>query len=303
MKFGINLRRRQGRSQTTAETTTARADDIAKRVYDAMLWGNVGFERLGIGAHTSGFGNQFMHMMAAIDPPSNTVIHSALRQLVSSVETVRFGVIDRDADEDDEPDFTHPAAEVINWPGLGRSRRELMWAMVESLLIAGNCLLVPYPHALDFPHWKNVRLPQLGDWRYRVRYPMSAHWQVFEPDNVAHLRHHMSPDGYSGVGALPLSALTDITTDREAQTFAAAVLANMGVASVFFFPKLTGPGSDIMADDYTQADADAMMKMMNESFAGVQAGPGGGGDEALGYGGTRRRVGFQSGFLRCPQLH
>ena len=218
------------------------------------------------------YGNGYLARLKIQDPATHSVTLACLRLLVATIETVRFGVVRVGAPPDAELDYDHPAAAALITPGGHVSRREVLWSVIEGLLIAGNAVLIPRGASEGggvIPvDWRNLRLPDLlGDYRYEVRYPMRADTRIYPANQVAHFRHHLSRDGWNGMGLFPSNVLNELLTDATAQQYTLTMLNNLGSPGMIFMP-----AKDAEDDDYAQEDADALMRQVNESFTGRRRG-------------------------------
>ena len=193
----------------------------------------------------------------------NAVMAAGLRLIVAGIETVRFGVVPFNK-EDAEPDYDHPIIERIRNPGPDQTRGDLIWTLTENILLAGNALIIPHPDGrLEVPDARYVRwpLPAAGPPRYTVRNPFAPGLvRSYAAEEVAHIRHHIAPDGYNGVGVVTLDILSEIGTDQAAQSYTATLLTRMGVPGM-----IITPGDE--TDDYTDEDADKMRRAGEDMFS------------------------------------
>ena len=207
--------------------------------------------------------------LLGVDPMTNSVVMAAITRLMSSLETIRFGVARVGAPDDAPLDYAHPAVRALETPVWPWSRRDALWQIVEGVLIAGNAVLIPRPDGVLPVDWRNVRLPLSGMNRYEVTDGFTLRTSYYAPEGVAHLRHHMSRDGVNGLGVVNAALLDELRTDREAQQYTLTILANMGVPGIIVTP---GRGAlDDHAggvDDYTQEDIDELKRQFLEQFSG-----------------------------------
>ena len=246
--------------------------EAVRKNYPAGWFGIAGFgQSVGLsGTMAPQDGNSLLARMLANDPMRNSIVMAGMRMLIGNVETIRWGVVRRGAPPDAELDFDHPAARVLDIPGMGLSRRELIWQMVESLLLTGNALLIPQSDGVQIADWRNLRLPQVGQMWYEVRHPFTYSWRRYSGDEVAHMRHHRLVDGVNGIGIFPPELLLELRTDAEAASFTLTTLSRMASINMLLMP-------DDDEDEYTREDADEDKKQLGEGYSG----PGRGGIAAM----------------------
>ena len=246
--------------------------EASTKAYDAALFGQLDWgHTYGLSGYGLQTGNMYLSLLKAFDPMQNSLVMAGMRLLVANLETIRWGVVRPGAPPDAEINFNHPAIEVLDDPGNGFSRRELLWLICESLLVAGNCVLIPQPNYVQAVDWRNLRLPQSGMYDYEVQDHFYRHWFRYQPEQVAHLRHHRGVDGINGVGIFPQSLLDEMRTDYEAETFALTVLRRSAAVNLLFTP------GDTENEDYTQEDAENLIRQMSDRYSG----PGRGGIAAV----------------------
>ena len=200
-----------------------------------------------------------------LNAAQNSVVAAAIRLYVNNIETVRFGVVP-EGNLDAEPDFMHPAMVMLNAPGPTQTRGERLWRIVEGMLVIGNALIVYEPEGwIHIPDPRYVRwpLPSALSVTYDVRDPHKPGvMKRYTPDEVAHIKHHLSPDGVNGQGVITLDVLAEIGTDQAAQNYTHTLMTRMGVSGMVFMPPVNA-----REDLYTRQDADAIMRMGREIFS------------------------------------
>ena len=217
-------------------------------------------------------GSVYAAVLLARDPvQQSTIIAAALRWIATIISDVRWEVANSATDKVVDG---HPAAMAM--AGGIRSatdkdtwtRSELVWAIVEALLIAGNAVVYPQPNGVLRPlDWRNVTLPRPGvKARQYIVYDRMAGMTVRLPEEgVAHLRYRRSPDGWNGLGLVGAAALSELETDREGQAYTLTMLHRMGVPGVMFFP-------DDEKDDFNTDDTDAIKTAGDQLYTGENRG-------------------------------
>lgn len=259
--------------QTIPDAGGAAGEDALTKAYPAEWFGLTGFGMsVGLpgdtGMSTRYGGSEYVARLQSQDPMENTVVLAAMSLLVGSIDTIGFGVCRVGAPADCALDFSHPAAVALMRGSAGWGRSEMMWAIVEGLLVAGNAVLVPAPDgSLSCLDWRNLRLPILGRMNYEYRNPFMSEYRVYSPQEVAHLRYRRSTDGINGIGIFNSTALAELRTDREAQSYTLTLLTRMGVPGIIFTPD--DPHG---TNEYSRQDADSLMRSFNQNFAAGRRG-------------------------------
>ena len=204
------------------------------------------------------------HIWQFMSAGQNAIVHAGLRLLVSGLDTVQFGVAPVDR-PDAEPDFRHPAIVKLNNPAPHITRSDLIWKLAEGILIAGNAVIIPHEDGtLECPDARYIRwpMPGMGTPTYEVRNPFRpAEGRRYTADQVAHLRHHLSPDGYNGAGVITLDLTSEAYTDQAAQRYTGTLLTRMGVPGMVMMPPKDAQ------EPYTREDAEAMMRQGRDTFS------------------------------------
>ena len=204
------------------------------------------------------------HIYQFMTAAQNAIVHAGIRLIVSGIDTVKFGVVPVDQ-PDAEPDFRHPAISKLNAPAPHITRGDLLWRITEGILIAGNALIIPHEDgSLECPDPRYVRwpLPGTGPPSYEVRNPFRpANARRYGAEQVAHIRHHLSPDGFNGEGVITLDLTAEAFTDQAAQRYTGTLLSRMGVPGM-----VATPPKDTQ-DTYTKEDAEQMMRQGQDTFS------------------------------------
>ena len=211
-------------------------------------------------------GEEWRSLLLLRDPMQSTLITAAIRIIAENIAAVEFKV----AGPDDKLIENHPANAPFNMGDL-TTRHELIWTIVEGLIIAGNAFLIPQPNrtlrALD---WRNVQMPtSLSLNKYTVRNPFENTQAMYVPDAIAHLRYRRSVDGYNGIGLIQDAGLGELATDDVSQDYTLTILARLGVPGLIFMGKRLDN-----FDAVTDEDTDSIEQALDTVYSGAGRGAG-----------------------------
>ena len=209
------------------------------------------------------YGETHRRRLLVQDPMSSTIVMAAVRLLAEVVASVRFEV----SDPNDNVLEQHPAAQIMDKGGGRWTRTDLIWSIVEGMLIAGNAVIIPDRRGeIEVVDWRNVILPMPGSGErvYRIRDRMTGTERRYSDGGVAHLRYRRSIDGWNGLGLVAQTALDELRTDREAQQYTLTLLQRMGVPGMIFSGKDTSPNRMEITDE----DVNALQQGLDRLYSG-----------------------------------